>query len=105
MDKKVTIGMAIVAMAGIAMTTMSTGTVFATSNPQTDDPNFAGEVTSGAATEDGQTNLGEHSASFAPDPRKGLSQAITDYGEPIHPSETFKAICAGSTTQNPIPGC
>lgn len=38
-------------------------------------------MTSGAATEDGQTNVGEHSSSFAGEERLGLGN-ILDPGQP-----------------------
>lgn len=63
-----------------------------------------GEVTSGAAQEDGQTNLGEHSSSFAGERRAGLGNILDD-GKPNntpddvgkdsdkHPDKVAQFVC------------
>ena len=85
---------------------MTTSAVYA-ANPNTDDPSFAGQVTSNRAQLEG-SDFGAH----ASDPtgtgpsgdqtgRNGLANALTDRGEPQHPSEVIGFLCTIPNT----PGC
>ena len=107
---KKTVFMGLICGAIAATMIISSGTsnlAIATSgNPNTDDPDRWGEVTSGAAQEDGKTNLGEHSSSFAPGKRSGLANILDqdkpegDAGGDKHPSKLADAICSPG-----VPGC
>jgi hypothetical protein len=93
----------------VSVAAMTTTTVaYATTNPNTDEPNRWGQTTSGAAEEDGQTNLGEHSSDPDPNaevgvsgretPRSGLGNVGESLPEPFttdskHPSELAESLC------------
>jgi hypothetical protein len=93
----------VVIVAGVALASMSSSTVFAQAPP-----NFAGQVTSNFAREgsntDPEVSIGDH----ASDPtgqgpntptggndhgRNGLANALTGRGEPQHPSEVINTLC------------
>lgn len=96
-------------IASIGLTILSSNGIFAGSP---NDPNFAGQVTAGAA-QTSVPNFGAH----ASDPdgngdpstntagehgRNGLANALTGHGDPQHPSEVIGAICLAVPD---APGC
>jgi hypothetical protein len=106
---KKTMLMGLIVVAAIAATTLtSTGTSnLAFANPKTDDPDLVGheaaelaQCKSDCLGED-DTNkgaMGEHS-SGQDEPRNGLANALTEHGEPQHPSEVIQKLC-GEEGQN-----
>ena len=102
MKTDVIVGMATVLT--LALVAATTTTVAYAQNPNTDDPNRWGETTSGAAQQDGQTNIGEHSSDPDPTteshetPRSGLGNVGESLQEPFttsskHPSELAESLC------------
>lgn len=88
MYKKVTIGMAII-MAGIALTTMSTSTVFATTTSDEPDPNTVGQATK-------EANEGYREAG---NPSGGGEHASDPTGD--GPSTSTTENCLGEGSDDP----
>lgn len=100
MKKTILVGLGLGAIiVAVVMTSGTSNLVVATAenNPNTDDPNRWGEITSGVAREDGK-EFGDH-ASGEDTPRVGLPNILDsdkpdgDAGGNKHPSELGEFLC------------